>query len=71
MVLPFFSPSHCPLVVFYTVCACSVFIASFSCDKYGRKLRIFLKSSEPRKETDDVYQKGLRIVILFCGKDTT
>lgn len=45
----------CVFVVYST-------IKLFSCDKYGRDLRIFLKSYEPSKETDDVSQN------LFCGK---
>ena len=47
-----------------------VFIASlFPCEKCGRELRIsFKKSYDPSKEADDVFLKGLRIVILFCGK---
>lgn len=32
------------------------------------KRGLLKKNYDPSKETDDVYQKGLRIIILFCGK---
>lgn len=38
----------------------------FSCDKHGRELRI-QNCYDPSKEADDVYQKGLRIIISVRG----